>query len=287
MNNVLGILSKRKPGLFNKVIQIFCNKKCVWNDEIKPSNLDKHNLVLLCDMLIKSPTHNIIRHRRQKKLDYYHVDHAYFWRGYSHVTGNKNPFKCEWFRISKNSHALNQILDVDDSRWKKYFYDYFGGYGKEYSKRGSKILFCPPSSHVLSLYDQKDWTEDTLQQLRKNTDREIVIRSKPNDNSKDNISLSTNLTLEEDLEDCWAIVTHSSCAAITAHLMGVPSFSDLNSPTAPVSLSDYSKIENPFYPDDIHKMNWLNSLAYSQYTISEFKSDTYSWIFNSIRKSIE
>ena len=176
-------------------------------------------------------------------------------------------------KIISNSHVLNTTLDVDDSRWKKYFYDYFGGYGKEYSRKGSKILFCPPSSHVLSLYNQKNWVEETLEILKKNTDREIVLRSKPNTKLNNNISPSTNTTLEEDLKDCWALVTHSSCAAITAQLMGVPTFSDINSPTNPVSLSDYSQIENPFYSDDIDRMKWLNSLAYSQYSLNEFSNN--------------
>ena len=275
MNKFVGLLSARKgEGPFNQIIRSISNSgkfNTCWNTNIKIQSLDDKNIIL-CDMTVQSPTHNIIKYRIKKKLDYYHIDHAYFWRGYAHITGNKNPHNCAWFRISKNCHVLNKILDVDDSRWKKYFYDYFGGYGKEYSRKGSKILFCPPSIHVLSLYDQQNWIEETLKKIRDNTDREIVIRSKPKTKVNSIISPSTNKNLEEDLEDCWALVTHSSCAAITAQLMGIPTFSDVKSPTNPVSISDYSKIENPYYPDDIHKMKWLNSLAYSQYSAEEFNS---------------
>lgn len=274
MNNFVGLLSKRKQGVFNQIIQKISNNykfNTYWNTDIDIRELDDKKIVL-CDMLTKSPTHNIIKYRREKKLDYYHIDHAYFWRGYARITGNKNPHNCAWFRISKNCHALNEILDVDDSRWKKYFYDYFGGYGKEYSRKGSKILFCPPSSHVLSLYNQKNWIEETIHILKNHTDREIVIRTKPDTKLNKNISPSTNTTLEEDLKDCWALVTHSSCAAITAQLMGIPTFSDVNSPTNPVSLSDYSRIENPYYPEDEIRMKWLNSLAYSQYSTNEIEN---------------
>lgn len=278
MSNI-GIHTIRKKGGFNDVITNICDYygfKIINNSELSPKSYSKFDDIvpILCDMTTSSPTHDFIKYRRKNNLDYYHVDHAYFWRGYAQDTGNKNPFNCEWFRVSKNSHALNKILDnvsTNDFRWKKYFYDYFGGYGKEYNKIGSKIIFCPPSHHVLSLYNQNNWIEDTLHTLRKHTDREIVIRKKPLLNSV--ISPSTNTTLEEDLKDCWALVTHSSCVAITAQLMGVPTFSDVNSPTNPVSLSDYSKIENPFYPDDIDRMKWLNSLAYSQYSLDEFSNN--------------
>ena len=277
----IGIHSIRKIGGFNDVISNICNYydyKVISNSQLLSDSYSKFDdsVPILCDMTISSLTHNFIKYRRKQKLDYYHIDHGYFWRGYAKDTGNNNPFNCEWFRVSKNCHVLNQILNflsTDDSRWKKYFYDHFGGYGKEYNRTGSKILFCPPSEHVISLYDQVNWVEDTLQTLRKNTDREIVIRNKPPINST--ISSSTKTTLEEDLKDCWALVTHSSCAAITAQLMGIPTFSDENSPTAPVSLSDFNMIEYPLYPSDIHKKQWLNSLAYSQYSIDEFGNGTF------------
>lgn len=277
MNNFIGLLSKRKQGPFNQVIQNISNNykfDTYWNTDVKIEELDD-KILFLCDMLTKSPTHGIIKYRRGKKLDYYHIDHAYFWRGYAHITGNKNPHNCSWFRISKNCHVLNKILNVDDFRWRKYFYDYFGGYGKEYFRKGSKILFCPPSSHVLSLYNQKNWVEETLDILKKHTDREIVIRTKPNTKLNHTISPSTNTSLEEDLKNCWALVTHSSCSAIIAQLLGIPTFSDFNSPTNPVSLSDYSRIENPYYPEDEIRMKWLNSLAYSQYSMDEFSYENF------------
>jgi len=272
----IGIKSIRKNGGFNSVIANICNQykfEVINNSQLSPKSYYKFDdtIPILCDMATSSLTHNFIKYRRKNNLDYYHIDHAYFWRGYAEDTGNNNPFNCEWFRISKKCHVLNKILIDDDTRWKKYFYDYFDGYGKEYIGTGSKIIFCPPSHHVLSLYNQNNWIVETLQTLRKHTDREIVIREKPPINSV--ISPSTKTTLEYDLKDCWALVTHSSCAAIIAQLMGIPTFSDVNSPTNPVSLSDYSRIENPYYPDDIHKMKWLNSLAYSQYSLNEFSNN--------------
>lgn len=283
MNNFIGLLSKRKPGPFNQAIQNISNNykfDTYWNTDVKIEELDDKNIIL-CDMLMKSPTHNMIKYRRGKKLDYYHIDHAYFWRGYAYITGNKNPHNCAWIRIAKNCHVLNKILDVDDSRWKKYFYDYFFGYGKPYKKTGSKIIFCPSSLNCLSLYDQENWVEETMNTLKKYTDREIVLRGKPPQKTKvNNVSKSTGNTLEKDLEDCWALVTHSSCASIEAQLLGIPTFSDINSPSAPVSSSDYSSIENPFYPDDNLRMKWLNSLAYSQYSEEEFQDKTFVNNFN-------
>ena len=239
----------------------------------------KKSKVIVCDQVLGRPTHDFIKYRRRNGQPYYHVDHAYFWRGYGRITKNEiDPFGHEWYRISKNNHAQHTLLDVDDDRWKKYFYDHFFGYGKEYKRRGSKILFCRSSKHVLSICDhESDWADQTLKILKDNTDREIVIREKPGRSSQTtNVSRSTENTLVQDLEDCWALVTHSSAAAITAQLMGIPTFCVKQSPTSPVSCHDFSLIETPFYPDDNLRINWLNSLAYSQYTRLEFEDGTVS-----------
>ena len=118
MNKFIWVLSQRKQGPFNQVIQKISNNykfNTCWNTDLKIENFDD-KVLFLCDMLTKSPTHDIIKYRRKNKLDYYHIDHAYFWRGYAHITGNKNPHNCAWFRISKNCNVLNENLDVDDSR---------------------------------------------------------------------------------------------------------------------------------------------------------------------------
>jgi hypothetical protein len=300
MKKYYGIFSKAKfgkisPGKypvrvgaeFNHLIDVTIenlHKNCIpsevlWNTDMNSSSYGIYDdsEVILCDMVIGRPTHDFIKYRRKLGLDYFYIDHGYFWRGYARHTGNNNPHSQEWYRISKNSHVLSKILDVDDSRWKKYFYDHFNGYGKEYKKRGSKIIFCRSSKHVLSIYGQENWAEETLETLKKNTDREIVIREKPDkSNQLSNKSQSTGVTLEQDLEDCWALVTHSSAAAIHAQLMGIPTFSDVNSPTSPVSQSDYSLIETPYYPDDEIRMKWLNSLAFSQYSREEFETGVVS-----------
>ena len=37
-------------------------------------------------MTTSSPTYDFIKYRRRNNLDYYHIDHAYFWRGYAQDT---------------------------------------------------------------------------------------------------------------------------------------------------------------------------------------------------------
>ena len=67
------------------------------------------------------------------------------------------------------------------------------------------------------------------------------------------------------------------CAS-EAVVKGIPSFSSIHSPAAPVSysLQQLNKIEKPKMPD---RELWLYSLLGSQFTISEMKSGfAYNYI---------
>jgi hypothetical protein len=100
-----------------------------------------------------------------------------------------------------------------------------------------------------------------VSELKSHTDRDIIIRKK--DETK---------TLQEQLKNCHAIVTHQSTAAIQAILQGVPSFCDLISQSVPVSEIDISKIETPFYPDDDLRQQWIDSLLSCQFSMSEISN---------------
>ena len=83
------------------------------------------------------------------------------------------------------------------------------------------------------------WIDTHLTELQKYTDRNIIVRKK-----------DTKVSLQKQLENCHAIVTHQSTAAIEAILAGVPSFCDNVSAANEVSESLYENIETPHYPDD-------------------------------------
>ena len=74
------------------------------------------------------------------------------------------------------------------------------------------------------------------------------------------------------LSGAWAVVTCQSTAAVDALLEGVPSFCDKMSMAKPVSYTDLSLIDTPFYPDN--REEWFNSLLANQYFINEIRDGT-------------
>lgn len=194
---------------------------------------------------------------------WYYFDHAY-------IAGNKHgkTFLGEpIYRLTKNWYHQRDLQSViDQKRIKRYK----GKYQiKPWKKHGKYILVCPPTPNMEHQFDKKDWLNTTLQTLQKYSDRPILIRDKYSEKS-----------LSDDLKNAYAMVSCTTAVCIDAILAGVPSFCDDIAVGRPVSLTDFSKIETPYYPDD--RQEWIYTLLTHQFTMSEIKNGTAWNIVNGL-----
>jgi len=84
-------------------------------------------------------------------------------------------------------------------------------------------LVCPSSDGVNAYLDQPNWTTETIEQIKRYTDRPIKIRNKPRGRGTSGPS-EAKVPLSEDLKDAWCLVTSCSIAAVEAMCEGVPVF---------------------------------------------------------------
>jgi hypothetical protein len=131
-------------------------------------------------------------------------------------------------------------------------------------RNGRHILIAMPGVHhgLAHGLDLTHWRANIEHKVRKHTRRPVIARRK-----------GSGKTLAEDLYDCWALVTHSSNAAVDAVIAGVPVFVDGASAAAPVGNLDVSQIEQPVMPD---RTRWLHSLACQHFTLDEMR-DGAAW----------
>lgn len=203
----------------------------------------------------------IIKRCEDLKHTYYHFDHAYYFKEQKHEI---NPiFNEKIYRITKNSLMLNYIDNIDEidgdriQKFKKYINI------KPWKKSGDYILILPPSEHVKKWYNTPNWEQETIEKLKKYTKREIIIKNK-----NDQVSYMNMLS------GAWAVVTCQSTAAVDVLIEGVPSFCNDMSMAKPVSHTDLSLIETPFYPDN--REEWIDSLLANQYLMSEIENG-FAW----------
>lgn len=169
---------------------------------------------------------------------------------------------------------------------------------RDWRNNGEHILLMlqrPGDSSLKNLIElhgtYEKFVHFTIEQIRKNTDRTIIVRPHPqrldrqlpviNNLNFKNIKISQNISVDNpnniiaqggaglyrDLENCWAAVGFNSNALTESAMYGIPTYSMCPSSMAwPVSNSSLSTINNPPTPD---RDQWLYNLAYCQWTNEE------------------
>ncbi len=188
----------------------------------------------------------VLRDAQADGRDWFYGDHCYFSRG-----------RGKYFRITKNAYQHDGRGQSDGERFKA-FPDMAV---KPWRKGGRYILLCPNSAAYFALHglDVEQWLRDVKTEIRKHTDRPITTRWKVQ---------RADRPIAVDLEMAWAVVVFSSSAALDALAAGVPVFT--LAPFAAsyrMGLSDLSKIETPYFPDD--RQGFLSVLADNQWTMPE------------------
>ena len=201
-----------------------------------------------------------------QKLDarnhnYWFTDTPYFGR---FDNNNLQPDNHYW-RICKNNIHVSYIRNCKSDRFEK-----FNMKLKAPSFSGKYILVCPSSTNINAYIGQPNWTKETIEQIKRYTDRPIKLRHKPRGRGTSGPS-EAKVPLSEDLKDAWCVVTSCSIAAVEAMCEGVPVFCHEKSFAVDVAGTELSDIENPYYggPEE-----WLYSLAYQQFTPEEFANGT-------------
>ena len=196
----------------------------------------------------------------ENRHTFYYMDSGYF----GNYKCTVNPSGWKWYhRIVKNAVQHSNIIDRPSDRWEALKQPI-----PRIQSSGKNILLVTPSEKPCKFYgiNLEQWKKETIQEIKKHTDRPIVIREKTDRPSR------VNRPIFEDFKDTWCTVTYNSIAATESVLSGIPSFTLAPNAADPVCDKDLSLIETPtkFDQDLIYK--WACHLAYGQFHIDEMKS---------------
>ena len=178
--------------------------------------------------------------------------------------------------------------DIDPSRWAKISRDLNLNL-KPWRTSGNHILLCLQRNGGWSMggFSSIDWMNTTIANIRKYSNRPIVVRAHPGDKkiksilkiNHKNVSLSTKENLVDDLKDAWATVVYNSSPSVASIIEGVPAFLTDSIPqhsqSFNVANTDISNIENPVMPD---RQAWVERLSMCHWNFDELKSGE-AWQF--------
>jgi hypothetical protein len=191
-----------------------------------------------------------------------------------------NLIRNKSWRISANNingsgHFANN-RDIDPARPEK-----LGIHLKDLKlKRRPEILIAtqlPQSLQWSNMPTMSDWVKQTVRQIRKHSDRKIIVRPHPRGLFKlDDTSVEIQLPQKKpntyddfDIDYSYhCVINHNSGPAVQAAIEGTPIICDQSSLAAELT-GNFSEIENISLPD---RNEWFKKLCHTEWTVDEIRS---------------
>jgi hypothetical protein len=253
-------LSKGKEDPYINAMAEGSNGVLVDTEEFEYGEKDEMTPIVLRGIMKKKIIKKCWRHERP----FYYMDTGYF--GNEATQNNPNGWKY-WHRIVKNDLQHSEIISRPGDRFKLFNKSF-----RPWKKTGRKILIAKPDAKPCRFYDVDldQWVQNTVDEIKKYTDRPIVIR----DRASARIDRVIHNTLQDALDDdVFALVTFNSIAAVESIFHGIPAFTLAPTNAAsPVCLQDLSKINEPYYADPDKLYAWACHLSYGQFHTDELRS---------------
>lgn len=211
------------------------------------------------------------------------VHTVYLDKGYTrHAVGG--PVKTwEYWRVAVDAHhPTRRLLErpLDPSRRQR-----LGLELKPWRTQGDQVVIAGSSAKYhdfYGLWEPTRYTTKLIRQLRFHTQREIVYRPKPS--WRDAVPIEGARfsqppeTIDHVLRNAWCVVTHGSNACVEAMLAGIPCIVTGDAVTRALSGDDIATIEAPKLAPQAQREQWLDNLAWWQWTQPEFATGE-AWAF--------
>lgn len=156
---------------------------------------------------------------------------------------------------------------------------------KPWRTDGEHILICLQRNGGWSMagLDVMKWCNQVIQDLKLITARPVVIRTHPGDKraqqyvrtAPKGVTISTNNSILQDFENCWACVTYNSSPGVAAAIEGIPVFvTDKKSRRSQACDVANLQLRNIDQPETFERQQWIEKIAMSHYNFEDLQNGT-------------
>jgi len=198
---------------------------------------------------------------KKKKENFIYIDHGFYRSSTRKFTKEKKTILNElggYFRVIKGDLYFNNFaFELDSKRFDELDIEL------KDKRKGDIIILSEPSQNTLDFLEIKNWSEDTIDEIKKYSDREIVVHNK-----------FSEIPLKSLLEKAFAFVSCQSTAGFQAIAEGVPAYFTHESLKKFGNIVDIEK----------NQLNYdvLYAAANSQWQLKEFFSDEFKLYIDKI-----
>jgi hypothetical protein len=193
----------------------------------------------------------------------------------------------EWHRYSLNSVYPDTgtyfFKELDTEKWET-FSKWHNVSMKPWRDSGDHILILAQRPKGFNMFtNQEEWLIITINQIRKFSNKHIMIRMHPGDGTKfkqierlkkvfkDSISFSEHQNIVDALKNCWCCVGYASTPNVVSAIEGIPVYVEEpeKSWAKDIAFTDLSLIKNPPLPD---RSDWIHKIANIHWSNDEVRS---------------
>ena len=247
------------------------------NQYVKSDTLDLSNKT---PRVVRGITRiDLIKQFLDNNIDFYYID-----TGYMGCYPKKN-----WHRFTKNNFQtldhlnykqLDFLTDINllKERFRKIMFTEYDSYKPKRPVEGESILIIPPSAKVLrclTVMKHTDFTQDyyidwLTKEIRKYTDKRIIVRQKPNRDQRTKRGQNLKDQLIRDKVHC--LVAFNSIAAFEAIQEGYPAITLGPNAANFLSEKEIKNVHKPYFADDDKIREHSLYLSACQFNREEFRN---------------
>jgi len=226
----------------------------VLRKNVAANRQNKHTVIIDSNLFNYKDNNHSIRYSRYSLDGVFPTTGNYFW---------DNPDPARWRQISRD---LGITL-------------------KDWRTSGNHILICTQRNGGWSMkgLSVTQWLDKTVNEIKKYTDRPIIVRGHPGDKQVSSYLkskpgkylVSTNKHILDDFRNAWAVVNYNSTPSVAASIEGIPAFVTdpipQTSQAYDVANFDLSNLENPETKD---RQYWIEKLSMCHWNLDELSNGT-------------
>lgn len=222
---------------------------------------------------------DLIKQFLDNNVDFYYID-----TGYMGCYPKKN-----WHRFTKNNFQtldhlnykqLDFLTDIKllKERFRKIMFTEYDSYKPKRPVEGESILIIPPSAKVLRCltvmkhtdFTQENYIDWLTKEIRKYTDKRILVRQKPNRDERTKGGQHLKHQLKRDKVHC--LVAFNSIAAFEAIQEGYPAITLGPNAASFLSEKELKNVNKPYFADDDKIKEHSLYLTACQFSREEFRN---------------
>ena len=222
---------------------------------------------------------DLIKQFLDNNIDFYYIDTGYM---------GCYPKKI-WHRFTKNNFQtldhlnykqLDFLTDINllKERFRKIMFTEYDNYKPKRPVEGDSILIIPPSAKVLRCltvmkhtdFTQEQYIDWLTKEIRKYTDKRIIVRQKPNRDQRTKRGQNLKDQLTKDKVHC--LVAFNSIAAFEAIQEGYPAITLGPNAANFLSEKEIKNVNKPYFADDDKIREHSLYLTACQFQMEDFRS---------------